>query len=55
MGAGPMKCAILTSTSGVSLKRKGEDIAGVVIPFTLRLVWTFSFEGGVSTNEEEKT
>jgi hypothetical protein len=34
-----MKCAILTSTSGVSLKRKGEDIADVVIPFTVRLVW----------------
>jgi hypothetical protein len=34
-----MERVILTSGSGVSLKRKGEDIADVVIPFTFRFVW----------------
>jgi hypothetical protein len=34
-----MERVILTSSSGASLKRKGEDIADVVIPFTFRFVW----------------
>ena len=34
-----MERVILTSGSAGSLKRKGEDIADVVIPFTFRFVW----------------
>jgi hypothetical protein len=34
-----MPRAILTSSSGATLKRDGEDIADVVIPFTFRFVW----------------
>jgi hypothetical protein len=34
-----MERVILTSGSGVSLKRKGEDVADVVIPFSFRFVW----------------
>ena len=34
-----MRRAILTSISGVSLKRDGKDIADVVIPFTFRFAW----------------
>jgi hypothetical protein len=36
---GAMTRLILTSLSGSSLKRKGEDTADVVIPFTFRFVW----------------
>jgi hypothetical protein len=34
-----MRRAILTSSSGATLKRDGEDIADVVIPFTFRFAW----------------
>jgi hypothetical protein len=34
-----MRRAILTSSSGATLKRDGNDIADVVIPFTFRFVW----------------
>jgi hypothetical protein len=34
-----MTRVILTSSSGVGIKRDGEDIADEVIPFTFRFVW----------------
>ena len=34
-----MTRVILTSSSGATLKRNGEDIADAVIPFTFRFVW----------------
>jgi hypothetical protein len=34
-----MRRAILTSSSGATLKRDGKDIADAVIPFTFRFAW----------------